>query len=140
MSTTAFDEVTKIWSGPELDFQFDKYKNFGEFLLENLADTDSERVMQVNIVFSLSMNKKKLILFFLLLQIQINGDTGESLTKAEVRRRTIQCAKNLIKFGCNSDQRIAVIARNHHNLIPLMFSCFCIGTPITALDIGILLG
>lgn len=52
MTTTVFDEVTKIWSGPEYDYQFDEYKNFGEFILEKLADTDSDRVMQVNIVFS----------------------------------------------------------------------------------------
>ena len=50
--TTTFDEKTKIWSGPEFEFQFDKHRNFGEYLLGQLADTDSERVMQVNIVFS----------------------------------------------------------------------------------------
>lgn len=50
MYTTTFDEFEKIWSGPEFEFQFDKYKNFGEYLLEKLADADSERVMQVIIV------------------------------------------------------------------------------------------
>lgn len=112
MYTTTFDEVKKVWSGPESTVQTGKYKNFGEFLLEKLAGADCERVMQ------------------------INGDTDEGITKAEVRSRTIQCAKNLIKLGCTLDQRIAIIARNHHNLTPLMFAALCVGAPISPLDIG----
>lgn len=50
MYTTTFDEEKKVWSGPELNLQIDKKKNFGEYLLGKLAN-DSERVMQVNINF-----------------------------------------------------------------------------------------
>lgn len=50
MYTTHFDEVKKVWSGPELNVQTGEYRNFGEYLLEKLADSDCERVMQVNIM------------------------------------------------------------------------------------------
>lgn len=66
---------------------------------------------------------------------KINAETGETMTKAEVRRRTVRCAQHLRKLGCTPDQRIAIVARNHHNLTPLLFASFCIGTPSTALDV-----
>lgn len=49
MYTTHFDALNKIWSGPKHSFKLDKHTNFGEIILEKLADTDSERVVQVTI-------------------------------------------------------------------------------------------
>lgn len=49
MYATFFDENEKIWSGAKNDFQINKYQNFGEIILEKLADTDSDRVMQVRL-------------------------------------------------------------------------------------------
>lgn len=46
MYTTRFDAVNKLWSGPKNSFQIDRHKNFGEIILEKLAD-NPERVMQV---------------------------------------------------------------------------------------------
>lgn len=68
---------------------------------------------------------------------QINGDTGEALTKGEVRQRTIRCAQHLTKLGCTQNERIAIVARNHHNLTPLLFAAFSIGAPIAPLDVEI---
>lgn len=49
MYTTSFDVVNKIWSGPKSEFEIDKHENFGETILKKLNDTDTDRVMQVNI-------------------------------------------------------------------------------------------
>lgn len=44
---TEFDDTEKIWSGVKSSTQIAKDQNFGEIILNNLADGDSERVMQV---------------------------------------------------------------------------------------------
>lgn len=75
-------------------------------------------------------------MFSVIISIQINGDTGQGLTKAEIRRQTIKCAQNLKKLGCTANQRIAIIARNHHNLTPLLYSAFCLGAPVCPLDVN----
>lgn len=72
--------------------------------------------------------------------IQIDGDTGETLKTADIRQRTIRCAQHLINLGCSQDQRMAIIAGNHHNLTPLLFAAFCIGSPITPMDVIIVEG
>lgn len=77
---------------------------------------------------------------FFIISDQIDGDTGEKQTVTEIRQRTMRCAQHLIKLGCTQDQRIAIIARNHHNLTPLIFSAFCIGSPITPMDVIIVNG
>lgn len=56
MYDTIFDAENKVWSGAELNVQTGKRNNFGEYLLEKLGAPDSERVMQVNIKYSLSLN------------------------------------------------------------------------------------
>lgn len=68
-------------------------------------------------------------------QIQIDGDTGEGLTKAEVYQRTIRFAQNLMRLGCSSEHRIGIVAQNHQNLTPLLFAAFCIGSPISPMDV-----
>lgn len=50
MFKTEFDAVEKIWSGARVDIHIDKHQNFGEFILNNLADSDTERVMQVKYI------------------------------------------------------------------------------------------
>ncbi|XP_055297897.1 uncharacterized protein LOC129566201 [Sitodiplosis mosellana] len=107
---TYFDAVDKVWSGRNSDIVVDKHENLGTFLLENLNSHPE-------------------------LVTQINGDTGETLTKSEIRSRSIRCAQNLTKLGCTQDDRIGIVARNHHNLTPLFFGALCIGTPISPMDV-----
>lgn len=47
MFHTNFVANEKIWCGPEVDSNIDKTQNFGEIILKNLNDADSNRVMQV---------------------------------------------------------------------------------------------
>lgn len=44
-----FDAGRKVWLGPKDGFYIDKHTNFGEIILNKLADTDANRVIQVNI-------------------------------------------------------------------------------------------
>lgn len=67
--------------------------------------------------------------------LKINFDTGESLNLASLRILAIRCAQNLIKFGCSQNDRIVIIARNHHYLSPLVLAALCIGTPVAPLDV-----
>ncbi|XP_055297527.1 uncharacterized protein LOC129566039 [Sitodiplosis mosellana] len=107
---THFDDVNKIWSGPSSDVVVNKHENFGEFLLEKLK-SDPELVAQ------------------------INGDTGETMTKSEIRIRSIRCAQNLAKLGCTQNDCIGVVARNHHNLTPLLYGAIFNGSPICPFDV-----
>lgn len=130
--STHFDAVNKIWSGPKTDYNLDKHQNFGEIVLKYL-NGDSNFVMQVNTIFAypIALLACEMGRIF----DQIDGDTGETLTKAEIRIRTIRCAQRLTELGCTQSDRIGVIARNHHNLTPLLFGAFCIGTPIFLLHV-----
>lgn len=47
MTATRYDEINKIWFGPENTFQVDSTRNFAEIILEKLTADDPERVMQV---------------------------------------------------------------------------------------------
>lgn len=49
MFKTYFNAAEKIWTGPEDEFEFEKKRNFGQAILDELAAEDSDRVMQVNI-------------------------------------------------------------------------------------------
>ncbi|XP_031638217.1 4-coumarate--CoA ligase-like 7 [Contarinia nasturtii] len=110
MLATAFDAVNKVWLGPNPEFKVNEHQNVGEFLLKKL-ELDPEFVAQ------------------------INGDTGEWITKAEIRKRAIRCAQNLKKLGCTQSDCISIVARNHHNLTPLLFGALCNGTPVSPLDV-----
>lgn len=68
---------------------------------------------------------------------QIDGDTGETLTKVELRKRTLRCAQNLQKLGCKQNDCIGIVARNHQNLTPLLYAALCVGAPISPLDVAI---
>lgn len=62
------------------------------------------------------------------------------MTKAEALKRTLRCAQNLQKLGCSQDDCIGIVARNHHNLTPLLYAALCIGVPVTPLDVVIVKG
>lgn len=57
------------------------------------------------------------------------------MTLKEVRLNAIRCAKNLSKINFTQNDRIAIIARNHHHLTPLTLAALFIGCPIAPLDV-----
>lgn len=137
MYATNFDPATKIWSGPKNELQIEKTKGFGEIILEKLAAAKPDAVAQVN------ENKSLNYLTFVALfssHFKIDGDTGVSMTVGDIRTQTIRCAQNLQKLGCAQNDHITIIARNSHNLTPLVLASICIGAPISPLDVVIVKG
>ncbi|XP_037039721.1 probable 4-coumarate--CoA ligase 3 isoform X2 [Bradysia coprophila] len=114
MFASYYDKVKKTWSGPRHNVNEYNRRSAGEVLLERMSNGDPNRV------------------------VQIDGDTGEAMVMREIRIRTIRIAQNLLKQGCTQDDRVAIIARNAHNITPLAAALLCIGTPFNALDINMI--
>lgn len=56
------------------------------------------------------------------------------LTNHEIKIKTVYVAQNLLKIGVNAGDVVAVIARNHHYIAPVVFACLTIGAPVNTLD------
>lgn len=56
------------------------------------------------------------------------------LTNLEIKIKTIRVANNLQKVGINVGDVVAVIARNHHYVAPVVFACLTVGAPVNTLD------
>lgn len=110
LSVPEYNEFTKIWCGVGPKLKFDESANVGEIILESLAK-HGDKV------------------------IQINHDTGHTMTASEMRLRSIRIGQNLIdKAGVKSGDMIVLIARNNDNIASLMYACMSIGTPFMPLD------
>lgn len=105
-----YNEVTKIWCGVGPKLKIDESLNVGEIILESLAKHGNK-------------------------VIQINHDTGYTMTASEMRLRSIRIGQNLMnKAGVKSGDMIVLIARNNDNIASLMYACMSIGTPFMPLD------
>lgn len=62
------------------------------------------------------------------------------MVMSEIRIRTIRLAQNLLEHGCTQNDRVAIVARNSHNITPLAAALLCIGTPFNAVDINLIKG
>lgn len=56
------------------------------------------------------------------------------MTNKEIYLKTIRAAQNLTKFGIVKGDVIAFVARNHHNLAPVIFAALTLAAPTNALD------
>lgn len=65
---------------------------------------------------------------------QVSDNSGIQLTFNEIRERTIRAALNLQARGFKPGQVFGIIAKNSHNVAPIVFASFCIGCPISVLD------
>lgn len=68
--------------------------------------------------------------------LQISDDSGIQLTYDDIRERTIRAALNLQKRGYKPRQVFGVVARNSHNLAPIVFAAYCMGCPVNALAVA----
>lgn len=48
-STTIYDADNRIWSGPQSEAEISKNQNFGDFILNKLAENDAQRILQVRL-------------------------------------------------------------------------------------------
>lgn len=132
MSATQYNSIRKIWLGPKNQFHIDNSMSFGQIIFEKLSGSSLDRIVQVSLVKVFATNNCNNLKFCL---VKIDGDTGESLTLQQIRIQTIRCAQNLIRLGYTQNDRIAIIARNHHHLTSLVIAALCIGCPIAPLDV-----
>lgn len=66
--------------------------------------------------------------------LQINENNGIQLTNEAIRLKTIRAAQNITKLGFMKGDMIGIMARNGHNLAPIVFAAMSIGCPLSTLD------
>lgn len=56
------------------------------------------------------------------------------MTYADIRTKTITAAKNIRNRGYQPNQLFCFIAKNSHQLAPIIFCSFCLGCTISTID------
>lgn len=65
---------------------------------------------------------------------QINEDTGIQMTYNNIRMKSIRAAQNLLKRGYTSRVVFGVLAKNSHNVAPIILASISVGSPVNTLD------
>lgn len=66
--------------------------------------------------------------------MQISEDNGIILTNAELYLKSVRAAQNLTKLGYVDGDIIGIVAKNSHQIAPIVFAALSIGCPINTLD------
>ncbi|XP_058815928.1 uncharacterized protein LOC131679252 [Topomyia yanbarensis] len=103
-----FDPETKVWSGPQQPPIYNPEASFGQILLTTL-----------------NRNPTKVI--------QIDGDTGRTMTCEEMRLRAIRGAQNLTSLGYKQGDMVAMACANSENVAPMVVALLTIGAPLNTL-------
>lgn len=104
----SYDPERRVWSGPRQPCIFNPQCNFGQIVL-NLLERSPDKV------------------------IQIDGDTGRVMTRAEMRLRIVRVAQHLQRLGYGVGDIASVMAVNSENLAPLVLALQVIGIGFNAL-------
>ena len=104
-----YNAEEKEWSGIRMPSILNPKQNLGPLIL-NMLERRSSKIAQ------------------------ISADTGVTLTCGEIRLRTVRVAQNLTKMGFKKGDMVSLAVKNHENVAPILFGCFCIGTPMNGLD------
>nr|XP_029725091.1 luciferin 4-monooxygenase-like [Aedes albopictus] len=108
---TSYDAERRVWSGPRVEPLFDPGRSAGDVVMELLRRDPEKPVL-------------------------IDADSGQVLTREEVRTRAVRIAQNLsTKFGLggNCDEIVTIAALGSENLIPLTVALQCLAVPYNAL-------
>lgn len=108
---TTFDQATKVWKGPNVQYDFASDSTIGAEVLKKLAETP-ERTLH------------------------ISHDDGISMTCEQTRIASIRVAQNLTNLGFKAGDVFGFICRNGINLPPTLYGSILIGAPVNPLDIG----
>ncbi|XP_058816395.1 uncharacterized protein LOC131679677 [Topomyia yanbarensis] len=103
-----FNPETKVWSGLQQPPIYNPEASFGQVLLTTL-----------------NRNPAKVI--------QIDGDTGRSMTCEEMRLRAIRGTQNLTSLGYKQGDMVAMACANSENVAPMVVALFSIGMPFNTL-------
>uniref|UniRef100_A0A1Q3EVD5 Putative acyl-coa synthetase n=1 Tax=Culex tarsalis TaxID=7177 RepID=A0A1Q3EVD5_CULTA len=103
--TTSFNPETKIWSGPYQPPILNPEASFGQSVLAVM-----------------SLNPTKVI--------QIDADTGHSMTNGEMRLRAIRAAQNLAELGLRKGDMVAMACANSDGVASMVLALLFNGMPV----------
>ncbi|XP_055594638.1 probable 4-coumarate--CoA ligase 2 [Uranotaenia lowii] len=105
----SFDRDRRVWSGPRQPCVFNPECNFGQIVM-NLLERSPEKV------------------------VQIDGDTGRTMTRAQMRLHIVRVAQNIQSLGYGVGDIASVVAVNSEYLAPLVLGLQVIGVGFNALS------
>ncbi|XP_001865658.2 4-coumarate--CoA ligase 4 [Culex quinquefasciatus] len=105
---STFDSATKVWSGLHRPPLLNPEASLGQVLLHTF-----------------SLNPSKVI--------QIDADTGRSMTNGELQLRAIRMAQNLKKLGFCKGDMVSMACANSENVTPLVVGLLINGMPFNTL-------
>uniref|UniRef100_A0A182Q0L1 AMP-dependent synthetase/ligase domain-containing protein n=1 Tax=Anopheles farauti TaxID=69004 RepID=A0A182Q0L1_9DIPT len=106
--STRYDPETRTWYGPSKTSVFNPEASIGQMIYE-ILQRSPDRVMQIDI------------------------DTGRSMTYAEFRTRLVRFAQNLTAIGVRQGDVVTLANANSENLAPLACALLTIGAPMNPL-------
>ncbi|EDS42049.1 4-coumarate-CoA ligase 3 [Culex quinquefasciatus] len=105
----AFDPATKVWSGIHRPPLLNSEASLGQVILHTL-----------------SLNPSK--------EIQIDADTGRSMTNGELQLRAIRVVQNLKELGFCKGDMVTMACANSENVAPLAVGLLINGMPFNTLS------
>lgn len=105
----AFDPTTKVWSGIHRPPLLNPEASLGQVILHTL-----------------SLNPSK--------EIQIDADTGRSMTNGELQLRAIRVVQNLKELGFCKGDMVTMACANSENVAPLAVGLLINGMPFNTLS------
>ncbi|XP_039432016.1 probable 4-coumarate--CoA ligase 3 [Culex pipiens pallens] len=106
-----YDRETKVWSGPHQPPILNPEASFGQTLFAMMG-----------------LNPDKVI--------QIDVDTGRSMTCGEMRLRAIRAAQNLMALRLGQGDMVSMACANSENLVPMALGLLINGMPFNPLAPG----
>ncbi|XP_039432015.1 uncharacterized protein LOC120414768 [Culex pipiens pallens] len=106
---STYDRETKVWSGPHKPSILNPEASFGQTLLAILS-LNPDRVIQIDV------------------------DTGRSMTCGEMRLRAIRAAQNLTALGLGKGDMVSMACANSENLVPMVLGLLINGMPFNSLS------
>ncbi|XP_055840518.1 putative acyl--CoA ligase YdaB [Episyrphus balteatus] len=103
--TNKYNETEKIWHGPSVEHNYPNI-GIGHLVLEKFKETDPERVLEVE------------------------HESGASLTAGQIRTQTITAAQNLMRLGVKKGDIVIVYSRSNIKITPITFALYTIGATV----------
>ncbi|KAL9705660.1 hypothetical protein quinque_009178 [Culex quinquefasciatus] len=104
-----YDRETKVWSGPHKPSILNPEASFGQTLFAMMG-LNPDRVIQIDV------------------------DTGRSMTCGEMRLRAIRAAQNLTALGLGQGDMVSMACANSENLVPMVLGLLINGMPFNSLS------
>lgn len=108
MTSSSYDPINKIWSGPSNPPIYNPEVGLG-YLILNLLKNSPDRV------------------------IQVNADNGVKTTCGEMFQKSVKIVRFLTSIELKQNDVVGIVARNSENLTSIVFACLTLGLPLNPL-------